>query len=337
MESNLDDKYYQKYIQYKNKYLMLKQLKYNNDLEGGSFMNWFGSNEKKKADTKTTVAKATDAKAIDAATETDGVYLVFNIDKIVPDDHVYAIYQNKETNKVGKNNFNLRNNDKAYIITKKGDKFLGKIITNEKNIDSLLTNIKENLYLDTVKHPDLNSCIQNYNKYSEYVDNILNEKNISNKDIISELNKIRLDFLKRSTEMKNKLNSDNDELSKLFTKILLMPEYLKYKTFNFDYTLSFTSVNNSNFLEKLITVIERDNKNKVKLNMIIKIKETDESYVFEDRDDKSISNTLKYREIIEHKIAFDKTKEQTPAAESTSAPTSEPTTESPPPETSDAK
>lgn len=35
MELNLDDEYYQKYIKYKNRYMMLKQLKNNIELEGG--------------------------------------------------------------------------------------------------------------------------------------------------------------------------------------------------------------------------------------------------------------------------------------------------------------
>jgi hypothetical protein len=40
MELNLNDKYYQKYIRYKQKYITLKykQLKNNNELEGGAYV-----------------------------------------------------------------------------------------------------------------------------------------------------------------------------------------------------------------------------------------------------------------------------------------------------------
>ena len=49
MELNLDEEYYNKYIKYKQRYLMLKQLKNNNELEGGAWP-WplsmiFGSSE----------------------------------------------------------------------------------------------------------------------------------------------------------------------------------------------------------------------------------------------------------------------------------------------------
>lgn len=46
MELNLDEEYYNKYIKYKQRYLMLKQLKNNNELEGGDWWppwKWFSS------------------------------------------------------------------------------------------------------------------------------------------------------------------------------------------------------------------------------------------------------------------------------------------------------
>ena len=41
MELNLNDKYYQKYIKYKSKYITLKQQNNNNDLEGGRMFKSF--------------------------------------------------------------------------------------------------------------------------------------------------------------------------------------------------------------------------------------------------------------------------------------------------------
>jgi hypothetical protein len=332
MESNLDDKYYQKYIQYKNKYLMLKQLKYNNDLEGGMFgMSWFGSNEKKAAEPISSKFKTKiqdDAKA----TETDGVYLVFNIDKIDIDSHVYIVDQNSEITSLVINTFNQKNNDKAYIITKKGTKFLCKIITDDINIQSLLTNMKKDLYLNDKQHPDLLDCIQKYNKYSDEMTKIFSSQKITNAVIKKKYNEIYNNFLDTSAKMKNTLSSDNTKLKELYNDMLLSNEYKKYETFEFDFTMPFTKKYIQAFLTILTDTIKIKTQNTFTLNMIIKIKEIDDKYVFEKMGSDSISLTPKYLEISKHKLASEETKEQTPAAESTSAPATES-----PPETSDAK
>lgn len=75
MELNLDDEYYQKYMKYKQRYHMLKQLKNNNELEGGiwPFDGW--DNSKKKEEEAAAQAAAAAAQEAEDKVET---YLVFH-------------------------------------------------------------------------------------------------------------------------------------------------------------------------------------------------------------------------------------------------------------------
>jgi len=60
MKLNLNDKYYQKYIKYKNKYITLKKQNNNNDLEGGMFeslYNYFTTKPKSQSPQKNILLK----------------------------------------------------------------------------------------------------------------------------------------------------------------------------------------------------------------------------------------------------------------------------------------
>jgi hypothetical protein len=329
MESKLDDKYYQKYIQYKNKYLMLKQFKNNNDLEGGMFGNLFGSKEIKEA-------KPISQKLQKIITETDGDYLVFNIEDINQDSYKYVVDQNLETNKINKIAFNQKNYDKAYIITKKGNDIICKIITDEKNknIQASLATIKKNLYLDDInqKHPKLNNCIENYNQYSDDIIRIFSKQQITNPVINAEFTKMYNNFIDTSNKMKTTLSLDNTQLNNSFNNILLLPEYTKYETFNFDFKFPFTITYSTKFLKDLTDNIQTKTGATVKLNMIIKITENADEYIFEKMGDSSISNTPMYDKIADHKI-----KSKRPAAVAAATATeSAPATETPA-ESSEAK
>jgi hypothetical protein len=321
MESKLDDKYYQKYMQYKNKYLMLKQFKNNNDLEGGMF-GFFGTNE-------TSTAKPISKILNDAAT--DGVYLVFNIKDINKDSHKYVVDQNLEINKVRKSEFNIDNKDKAFIITKQGTKFICKIITDDinKNIESLLTKMKEELYLnDNQNNQDLKLCIEKFNNYSDKITDILKQQNTNDK-INTEISSVYKSFIERSNNIKTMLSENNTKLKDAFNKILLSSEYKKYNEFDFDFKSPFTKTYSQDFFKLLTDTIQIKTRNTVALNMIIKITETADEYVFEKRGIDSISRTPMYNKIDKHRVNSEPIApalESTSAAESTSAPA----TESPP-------
>jgi hypothetical protein len=75
MELNLDEEYYNKYIKYKKRYLMLKQLKNNNDLEGGWFWPFtalFGTGE-------TPIVENKEPQVEQGPTYGPKMYLVFTI------------------------------------------------------------------------------------------------------------------------------------------------------------------------------------------------------------------------------------------------------------------
>ena len=329
MESNLDDKYYQKYIQYKNKYLMLKQLKYNNDLEGGMmFGNLFGSKEKKE----TKEAKPISQNLQNKITETDGDYLVFNITDINQGSYKYVVDQNLETNQVSKSDFNMDYKDLAYIITKKGTNITGKIITDDinKNIQSLLTNMKLKLNLNDDQNQKLMLCIENFNKYSEEITNIFNDqkKQIANTVINREINLVHKSFMGSSEKIKKLLTESNTILRDSFNNILQTSEYKKYNEFVLKFELPFTKPYNEKFFTDLTNNIKTQTGATVTLNMIIKIKETENQFVFEKMGDSSISHTPTYLNIKQHKIDSEKTKTTATAPATESAPATETPAES---------
>jgi hypothetical protein len=66
---NLNNKYYEKYIKYKKRYIMLRQLKNNNELEGGMFGNFFADWFSKKPDQA----------PLEEPQDTTKYYLVFHV------------------------------------------------------------------------------------------------------------------------------------------------------------------------------------------------------------------------------------------------------------------
>ena len=131
MELNSDKDYYQKYIQYKHQYIMLKQLKNNNnynynDLEGGSWwQSIFGKSEATLAKEKR-VKEEKEAKIIKEAEEArvqqeaeqlaleeaayaatfsgDGTYLVFEVKEFTPDKYQFLKHLNYDNEKRKKEN-----------------------------------------------------------------------------------------------------------------------------------------------------------------------------------------------------------------------------------------
>jgi hypothetical protein len=178
MESNLDDEYYQKYIQYKHKYNMLKQLKNNyNDLEGGSsgIFGWGASTPTEAPASAPAEAPAEGesqvspvapvAPEIDSENDpaTDGTYLLFNVNQFMltkPDSYDYVKkfvqnYHNDEANKDGldfidKTIFKGLFTDNAYILVKTGRSYTYTIISDDRDLTFLDEYTKINTLADTL-------------------------------------------------------------------------------------------------------------------------------------------------------------------------------------------
>jgi hypothetical protein len=300
MEINLDDKYYQKYIEYKQKYLLLKQLKNNDelDLEGGMFGLW-GSKKTEKTPSSET---------------TDGDYLVFTIDTIDKSSYIYLIDQNS-TKSIDMNDFLLKHKDKAYLLNKKGTRLTGSIITKDKNtkIDTVISTMRKKLFidkdipLDEKKHiytenQQLNEVIKKYDTYYREVDKIL-RTDTNNEVINAAILKFRTEFLNNSEIMKTNMITYHKNLKTTFSNILSMSEFSKYKSITIDYDNPFDNSNGDKFLNNLNTKIKSETGSDSNLNMIIKIypiRPADTEYNFTKRGTTSISFTQKYKDIKLH-------------------------------------
>jgi hypothetical protein len=264
MEVNLDDKYYQKYIEYKQKYLMLKQLKNNNDLEGGGvFDSIFG---KKKDPIETT-----------QSINTDGEYLVFYLDEAEQDLKKYYRYINDKS--LDKNLFNSTFFEKAYIVTKKNNSFICKLITNEKNKDitKILDKLNNQLLLGTTisENKILNAWKTDNKKNIDYVNKILTIT-VNNGEINKKLNETKIEFTQIMDTINEAIDKKYENLNTSVQNIYKMPEFLRYKDIIItDYNLPFNSLNHIDFLSK-IPNSNTDSKNA--FNMILKITQDKDKY-----------------------------------------------------------
>jgi hypothetical protein len=157
MESNLDDEYYQKYIQYKHKYNMLKQFKNNNFEGGGGFLG--SSNKEAEPPLQNTNEEASPLQLTNGEAQplqitapasdteydpnTDGTYLVFGMDMSMIDTkyeiikQFSQIYHNDKQEKDGipfvdKQVFKGLFSDNAYILVKTGKKYTYTIISDRR-------------------------------------------------------------------------------------------------------------------------------------------------------------------------------------------------------------
>jgi hypothetical protein len=296
MELNLDDKYYQKYIEYKQKYLLLKQLKNNAELEGG-FLSLWGNTKEKTEKTETT--------------NLDGEYLVFTVGDITKEDYIFVVSENK-TKSILIDTFKRKyqKDNSAYIINIKGKEITSNIITNELNSDitKKLSDLKTKLYItktmnaekcDTT-HPTLNDVINKYNVYCAGVDTILKTK--LSADSAEALDKKRLEIQAIFLNTKKSIFDSHLTLQTYINDLEKLPEIKKFKTkTNSDIlqeTTSFTATNSDVLIGKIRTMIGDNN-----INMIIKIdavKRDGKTYNFAPIDSNSISRTEKYREIFAH-------------------------------------
>jgi hypothetical protein len=297
MEANLDEEYYKQYLEYKQKYLMLKQLKNNNDLEGGMF-GWLRG--KKKIEEPETE-------------DTDGTYLVFwisetqyekNFDEIKFFSHEYhndfKIKSKDGIEFIDKKFFEDIFNENAYIVTKYGPTYTYSIITkdikNEKGpyydqeyeeMDSLIKTLEEfDASCDCKK---TNSLI-----FDKEPESIILKKYY--KEIMETFNKNINDYNDRETQKEAAIKTQIDDLKEKIKAELLTSNMKKYKTNTLEFTDEiFDVTKRDEFLNKLQTASQSTNK----MNMIIKIKDdNDAKYKFDgDNYDQRVTNTEMYARI----------------------------------------
>lgn len=319
METDLDEVYYQKYLQYKQKYLELKQFKNNNNLDGGYALNpfsWFSSTPEFKnlqAD-DTNIPNETNMSNDDGEFEnntppapyndelTNGTYLVFNITQDTDLDlsklFVQTNYNRPEKvgitfYKVDEFRANPEFNEKSYIITKNGTKIKYTMISNTHEIDyyeNKIQKVKDFLFLDKNGEEDdeivkdlINTC------YVQYKDRV-NKSIDDSMEVFDKTDPIKTELVNIKSNFKQS-NENADQRMSFYQnyttykdkviKALKMDEYLKYKPFEFEIDIQFSRDYSTPFFKKLITEIQNKSKTQnVELNMIIKI---DESYSQTDR------------------------------------------------------
>jgi hypothetical protein len=273
MELNLDDEYYQKYIKYKQRYTMLKQLKNNIELEGGGQKWW--------TDYYIYPNPETVEDPILYPTET---FLVFNNEFATYEElkmfskFVFKSVDNdvikKGDYKDDPNEQNIQEDDDkkilmtleefydkftyGYIVEKNGTEYQFKLydkdkkttLYNYKTIDDYLKNLKNNFtlehYGDTKPEKGNINDLELYNlivaKTTKYTEDSRN-------------------FFETNIEE----NIENDIRKSKAMKTLLEYSFQKMKGFN---EQILDSSNNTLFLSKLTAEIKKDEK---PLNMLIKI------------------------------------------------------------------
>jgi hypothetical protein len=333
MEANLDDKYYQKYMQYKHKYLMLKQLNnnyndldggnnynynYNNNLEGGNnyndleggwgLFNWFSGKNNEEVPAAPAPDALVPAPAPAVLNEnTDGTYLVFYIDDAKFNYHEMVKvfiqeYHNQIPVKDGHNfykktDFNNEYNENAYIVTKQGNTYTYKIITNILNGSDFDLEYKQIWDLQepldsNKKNCECNIAGVNLLENAKFDINLLKNKY----DEINKLFKICTEDYNNAIGLLNTSFSSNIDLVK--QKIIEIEKDKEIKKYKTNTLTTFSSdVFNVDSIPLFLENFEKETEKK--MNMIIKIKDdSDPDYKFDGTViDKSVSNTNMYSNI----------------------------------------
>lgn len=282
MELNLDDEYYQKYIKYKQRYMMLKQLKNNNDLEGGFMQEW-----KKNQDQEWLkdyfFYKYPEVENLEPEQEKE-TFLVFNNEFTTYEDlkmfsklilkSVDNSVIKKSDNKDDPNEQNVQEDEDkkflmtledfytkfkyGYIVEKNGSEYTYKLYDPEKKlteyeyktIDDYLTDLKKNYIFE--HFTDIKPNKENANDLAIY--NLISEN-------IKKYNDENITFFETSIE--NKIKSEIKD--SIYMKTLL--EYSSQKMSSFNEQI-LNSTNNTLFLSKLSDEVKKKEK---PLNMLIKI------------------------------------------------------------------
>ena len=324
MELNSDDKYYQKYLEYKQQYIMLKQLKnknnnynYNyNELEGGGMWETlFGKSKatlakerrikqerlkKEQNDKLAAEQAAAEQAAIEEAAnyEGDGTYLVFPVtDHDLEDYSTIKLFNYDNTKKkfpnqeqiaiIKKTDFMYPN---AYIVTKYRETYNYKFINGNTEFQNFYNEIQNNV--DNIKNRSCNCSIDPLPATpNDTINTLINSLN-------SVINVYSSNLSMREHELANIMKQN-------INSIMETGEHQMYILHTLDFKEpKFNESTNVKFLEKINEEVNSMiNKNgnvqrqHVDFNMIIKIKpdyETTEDYIFDKiitKDDASYTET----------------------------------------------
>lgn len=194
MELNLNDEYYKKYQKYKQKYIMLKQLKYNNELEGG-FMNdlWhaiFGSGDKVEKITETFLVFHIQADILTDIKQLKEFEPMVKIEaeKINEMDKSSGVFMKSEDffDKYGK----------GYIITNVNDSWNARMINKESSkisfhADEIAVYIKE-LEEELKKLEDQKNVLDD--SVLDFGHTIEDQKTDINRNIVNSIDKAKIDY-----------------------------------------------------------------------------------------------------------------------------------------------
>lgn len=331
METNLDDVYYQKYLQYKQKYLELKQIKNNLDGGGGLFGKKKGkavmridNGENNREDNE-----ENEDPDVRTSSLTDGYYLVFNLDGNIDltKNYVQTNY-NKETKTgisfIKKDTFinEREQNEKSYIIKKEGKNITCNIISSaiSEDFNLKLQEMRDTLNInkegkddDSIGQLLETNCSSNY--HNTMVENLKNNINkieakditqVKNKEIHDALSKFLDDFKRTFANNSRQFFNVYELQKKELIQNLNLDQYNKYKETNFELAdeNQFNKNYSNAFLEILKTEINKTSAGSdvPEFNMILKIQNNylnDSHYKFGEYINKNnISITPKYVEIV---------------------------------------
>ena len=312
MELNSDEKYYQKYIQYKHQYIMLKQLKNNNnynynynELEGGDSSWWqsiFGKSEatlakeraakelKERREEDRSEAeqnardKAAEEEAYAATFSGDGTYLVFEVINFNNSNYPNLKHLNYDNEK--RKTENSKDGTDIVIMDKV------EFSTHFKHAYIVIKDKEIYTYKYIVNDNDFESI---YRSILEEVQNIKNDNCKCNITPVNDNNNNNVSTL--TTRINDHItiyNSSNAMHQKSLYESLISNidnqintgDHQKFVTHTLNYKEPrFDATTNDSFLIKMKTdAVPKTIKESVDLNMIIKIKNNykeDTNYIFD--------------------------------------------------------
>jgi len=327
MELNSDKEYYQKYIQYKHQYIMLKQLKnknnnynYNyNELEGGGILeSLFGKSKATKAKEKAEKeAKAASLAAQREAREADeielqrqdaeaaylanfsgdGTYLVFSVTNFNDSDYPNLKrlnYDNeKRKSENSKDGTDIPIMEKVEFTTHFKHAYIVEKIRDVYTYKYIINDDE----FDSIYTTILNE-VDNIKKYNCNC-NIVPVNNNNNNNVSTLTANINDSITVYNNNYANHQKFLYEDLVSKIDNQINNGDHQKFVTHTLSFAESkFDATNNDSFLMKMNTeAVSKTIKENVQLNMILKIKDTykeDTNYIFDKiitKDDASYTTT----------------------------------------------
>ncbi len=275
---------------------------------------------------------STEETKVEINTNDDGNYLLFYLPAPQEGEKMnvqYYEYIQDEINYGKKNGdiivskkfFKETFNEKAYLLNKKGDKITLTIIVNDNNNNSDIINIidefKKSMNIEKtddpfiIKSTDEINCQPIKNNISQINTNIENFKkrldNIKYNSILKKLNEISNSNDKFIDKIMNDYNIFyNNNKTKIIGEILEDENITKYQIKLLNFVSVFNSITYALLNEKIKSILKD-----FEFNMILKIKETETNYIFDEKINIStISYTTMYGQILNSHIDVEQQKKE---------------------------